>query len=238
MKPRSSKTATERRRASGATLAGRLAAELASIELENVFNPYRHLCELHDDANAAQVRLENLEAYLSGALARRPRTAWIGRDLGYRGGRRTGLPLTDEAHLETLALIFGIGSARKATRTEAVAERTAAEIWRVIGMIDEPPFLWNAFPFHPYDAGVPLANRCHTRREFAVCEDIFSTIIRSFEFETVYAIGNDAARALERFGIEFEYVRHPSYGGQSAFRRQMAEAYHIGSGAFRKLSTV
>jgi len=26
-------------------------------------------------------------------------TIWMGRDLGYRGGRRTGLALTDEAHL-------------------------------------------------------------------------------------------------------------------------------------------
>ncbi|MDX2287634.1 MAG: uracil-DNA glycosylase [Hyphomicrobiaceae bacterium] len=205
----------------------RLATELASIELENVFNPYRHVCEAHDAADAADVRFINLLGYLEGALERRPRTAWIGRDLGYRGGRRTGLPLTDEANLAALSACFGMGSARKATRTGVVAERTAAEIWRVISRIEEPPFLWNAFPFHPYDAGDPLANRCHTRGEFGVCEDIFSTLLDAFEFECIYAIGNDAARALERFGVAFECVRHPSYGGQSTFRNQMASAYRL-----------
>jgi hypothetical protein len=216
-------------KASPETLAVRLARELASIELANVFNPYRHVCEAHDASDAAAVRYGNLVNYLEGALLRGPGTAWIGRDLGYRGGRRTGLPLTDEAHLATLSATFGIGVARKATRTAPVAERTAAEIWRIIGLIESPPFLWNAFPFHPYDEGDPMANRCHTRREFAACEDIFATLLQSFKFERVYAIGNDAARALERFGVAFECVRHPSYGGQSTFRRQMAVAYGLGS---------
>jgi hypothetical protein len=31
---------------------------------------------------------------------------WFGRDLGYRGGRCTGLAFTDEAHLPALRLTF------------------------------------------------------------------------------------------------------------------------------------
>lgn len=231
MKKKRNPKAAARRAGAPESTGRRLARELASIELDNVFNPYRHECELHDAADAARVRLDNLTAYLEGAIARGPSTAWIGRDLGYRGGRRTGLPLTDEAHLDTLAQTFGLGAARKATRTNMVAERTAAEIWRIIGLIEEPPFLWNAFPYHPYEAGDPLVNRCHTRREFAACEDIFATLMRSFQFERIYAIGNDAARALERLGMSFECVRHPSYGGQTTFRRQMASAYRLGVSA-------
>lgn len=208
-------------------LAEQFSTELASIELKNVFNPYRHVCPLHDEAAAADVRLANLNGYLASALTRRPATAWIGRDLGYRGGRRTGLPLTDEAHLAVLAATYDVATARKATRTTMVAERTAAEIWRVIERIDDPPFLWNAFPFHPFEDNDPLGNRCHTRREFSVCEDLFATLMRTFAFERIYAIGNDAARALERLGLAFECVRHPSYGGQSTFRRQMASAYRM-----------
>ena len=36
---------------------------------------------------------------LEGALACETNTIWIARDLGYRGGRRTGVPLTDETGL-------------------------------------------------------------------------------------------------------------------------------------------
>lgn len=200
---------------------------LWSLEFENVFNPYRHVCPVHDDDRSPGVRLRNLEIYFAEAFRTMPRTAWIGRDLGYRGGRRTGLPLTDEAHLSSFCIAFNVDGTRKATRTETVAERTAAEIWRVIEAIEKPPFLWNAFPFHPHEADAPLNNRCHTRREFAACEDVLAAMMEAFDFDRIFVLGNDAGRALERLGLPHTYVRHPSYGGQTAFRRQMAEAYQL-----------
>lgn len=202
-------------------------AALWAMEFENVFNPYRHVCAIHDDEASPGVRLHNLEIYFAEAFRTRPRTAWIGRDLGYRGGRRTGLPLTDEAHLPSFCIAFNVDGARKATTTQTVAERTAAEIWRVIQAIEEPPFLWNAFPFHPHEADAPLNNRCHTRREFAACEDLLAAMMAAFDFERIFVLGNDAGRALERLGLAYTYVRHPSYGGQTEFRRQMAQAYDL-----------
>jgi hypothetical protein len=201
-------------------------ASLSSIELENVFNPYVHVCSEHDDERSPQVRKQNLLLFLTSALEAEPQTVWIGRDLGYRGGRRTGLPLTDESHLMTFCEVFEV-SAVKATRTENVKERTAAEIWRVIQRMAEPPFLWNAFPFHPHEAGDPLNNRCHTKREFELCEALLESLLDAFAFTKIYVLGNDAAKAMERLGKVYTYVRHPSYGGQTEFRRQMSEAYEL-----------
>jgi radical SAM superfamily enzyme YgiQ (UPF0313 family) len=56
----------------------------------------------------------------------------MGRDLGYRGGRRTGLALTDEYHLVDLEQVFPNTKFTRATVGDAVSERTAAEIWRVL----------------------------------------------------------------------------------------------------------
>ena len=66
---------------------------LALTALKSVFNPYRDYCSLHDRADGARVRKRNLVRCLEAAIDAHVDTIWIARDLGYRGGRRTGVPL-------------------------------------------------------------------------------------------------------------------------------------------------
>ena len=66
---------------------------LAAFHLPNVFNPYTDECPAHDYDGSSIVRRNNLIAVLEGALRVGVETMWFGRDLGYRGGRRTGLAL-------------------------------------------------------------------------------------------------------------------------------------------------
>lgn len=207
------------------TRAKKIVEQLTSINLDNVFNPYADVCYKHDDIESPAIRRANLEHYILGALAKKTSTAWVGRDLGYRGGRRTGLPLTDEAHLPIFSVSFDAARIAKATTTEIVAERTAAEIWRVLSELETPPFLWNAFPLHPHEPSDELSNRCHSRKEFLACSHILDQLFDLFQFKKVYALGNDAARALEPMNVKVICIRHPSYGGQTEFRRQMAAEY-------------
>ena len=72
---------------------------LAAIRLPNVFNPYVDQCDVHDRANAPALRRRALRTYLEAIMTLGSDTIWMGRDLGYRGGRRTGLALTDKALL-------------------------------------------------------------------------------------------------------------------------------------------
>ncbi|CAE6686952.1 uracil-DNA glycosylase [Xanthomonas arboricola] len=198
---------------------------VSSFEMPRVFNPYRDSCPVHDDGKSASLRKENLENYLVSALDKNPECLWVGRDLGYRGGRRTGIPLTDEAHLSALAQVFPRLNLAKATCTNLTGERTAAEIWRIISRLDEAPFLWNVFPFHPFDSDDPMSNRCHTREEFKECASILEQLLEIFNFKKAFALGNDAARVLRNYNIEVICVRHPSYGGQTEFRRTMEMEY-------------
>ncbi len=89
---------------------------------------------------------------------------WIGRDLGYRGGRRTGLALTDDIHLADHAKWWGIEVMRPTVGTP-VAERTAAVIWGILSNISSPVFLWNVFPLHPHEQGEEFSNRAHNAKE-------------------------------------------------------------------------
>jgi hypothetical protein len=200
---------------------------LAALSFDNVFNPYADICADHDRPNAPAIRRRNLMSMLDAAEAIGTDSIWFGRDLGYRGGRRTGLALTDEIHLAVLGKAFGDVIVERATATAPVAERTAQEIWKMIRRLPTPPFLWNAFPFHPYEPGDPMTNRCHTAREARLVEDILETLLTWFRPRRVIALGNDAQRALQRMGWDATYIRHPSYGGQAAFVAGISQAYGL-----------
>jgi uracil-DNA glycosylase len=200
---------------------------LSAIHLDDVFNPYSDRCLLHDRADAPQRRRANLLAVVEAAAEDGIDSMWIARDLGYRGGRRTGLPLTDEIHLETFSEIYGGLSLSRATKGPPVAERTAAIIWKVLAQIDKPVFLWNIFPLHPFEPGEPLSNRCHTRAEREVFRDLLFTLLKMLRPKNVIAIGRDAQHSLLELEIDCQAVRHPSYGGQSEFIRGMNEQYDL-----------
>jgi uracil-DNA glycosylase len=203
--------------------------ELSSISLRNVFNPYRDICSLSDHVASPYLRCRNLTLFLNTILKREIRSIWLGRDLGYRGGRRTGIPLTDEFHLKALQNTFEVFGVVKATtdQEEPVKERTATEIWKMLTVIGRPVLLWNAFPFHPFDSDDPLSNRRHTAQEFDLCRDILTTVFEWIKPTVVVGLGADAQAAVLSVGQKCHRVRHPSYGGQIDFARQMCEIHNL-----------
>lgn len=200
-------------------------AALAAVQLHGVFNPYRDQCELHDLANASATRRKNLRGYLGAVEELRTDTIWMGRDLGYRGGRRTGLALTDEMRLSMFTRYYPGSSPSKATKGPAVAERTAAEIWAVLSRLERPPLLWNVFPFHPHEPDDPMTNRRFAARELAEVTDLNQTLIDWLGIKRIVCIGQDATAYAATFGIEVDCVRHPSYGGVTDFRNGMQRIY-------------
>lgn len=200
---------------------------LEAISSPDVFNPYRDTCPIHDKSSGAQIRVRNLRKLLDASLHLRVDTMWMGRDLGYRGGRRTGIALTDEAHLTTVATRFPGCHLEKATRGEVVAERTATEIWSALTAVPEAPFLWNVFPLHPHEHDMPMTNRKFSRSELQQVEAVNDLLMSGLGIKRVIAIGQDAARYAERYCPNVIAIRHPSYGGISDFRRGVEECYGL-----------
>lgn len=192
-------------------------AALADIHLPSVFNPYADKCDVYDRADAVRIRSNNLERVLSAILANEMRTIWVGRDLGHRGGRRTGIPLTDDLHLEIAARFFGDPKLQRATQGPVMKEQTAAVIWRALADVGPPPMLWNVFPFHPHEPENPFSNRCHTRKEREATTAILRNLIEMIRPTRLVAIGGDAQRALKHLDVPITTLRHPSYGGRKAF---------------------
>jgi len=109
----------------------------------------------------------------------------------------------------------------------AVAERTAAVVWDMLENIEARIFLWNVFPLHPHESGDPFTNRQHNARERRAGEEILKQLIVLLRPARIVAIGNDAAAAVNRIteSVPVVCVRHPSYGGQTQFQRQISELY-------------
>jgi uracil-DNA glycosylase len=173
-------------------------------------------------------RASALSEMLERAVTVQVDAIWIGRDLGYRGGRRTGLALTDDVHLARHARRWSLNVSRP-THGAVMMERTAALAWRLLDRIDRHTFLWNVFPLHPHEAGKPLSNRLHDARERRSGEEALAELISLLKPERLIAIGNDAAASVGRMGgtIPVERVRHPSYGGQTDFLRSMHQLYDL-----------
>lgn len=199
---------------------------LKKLRSENAFNPYIHRCPIHDRPHAPRMRAALLSAVLYAAAERKVDALWVGRDLGHRGGRRTGLALTDDVHLAAHAARWGVETPNP-TLSEPVPELTAKVVWEVLADHDEAVMTWNVFPLHPHPPGEPFGNRAHSAAEREMGLAFLARMIRVVRPARLVALGGDAARALERLetGLPLIRVRHPSRGGAAEFRRQIAEAW-------------
>ena len=200
--------------------------QLIGLQIENTFNPYSDQCPMYDLDNAPQRRSETLLAILNKASEQEVDSLWIGRDLGHRGGRRTGLPLTDDVRFDMHTKRWGL-SVERPTKGKQFAERTAATVWAVLSQIDATVLLWNIFPLHPYEPGHPLSNRPHNLVEREIGEVFLSELLLLIQPRRLIAIGNDAFSTASRLYSRNQVVqvRHPSYGGQIQFLRGMQELY-------------
>jgi hypothetical protein len=201
---------------------------LKELRFENVFNPYADRCAVHDVSDAPSRRSKMLLMFLEAATNVEIDALWIGRDLGHRGGRRTGLALTDDIHLTRHAARWNL-CVERTTTGSIMAERTAAAIWSMLALVPTPIFLWNVFPLHPHEAGDPFSNRSHNKRERVAGEELLAELIVMLRPRRLIVIGMDAARTAAHLAANAEVVqvRHPSYGGQRDFVRQVRGLYDL-----------
>lgn len=201
---------------------------LIQFEFDNVFNPYSDICCENDAFNSPFQRKNILRQMLLNAEACNVEAIWIGRDLGYRGGRRTGLAFTDDYSYDRHLARWCISQPSEIPK-HRIKEQTATVVWQMLDKVDNNIFLWNLFPFHPYEEGNPFSNRCHNAREREIGLMILDELIAILKPNYLLTVGNEAYQAVSSNFKDMEVikVRHPSYGGKENFIRKIAEIYRV-----------
>lgn len=196
-----------------------LIAALAKAPYPNVCNPYADRDPALDAPNAAAIRLSNLGHYLANHA--HACIALIGEAVGYRGGRFTGIPFTCEAQLRE----WDDARYRTSSLRGDYDERSARCVWQLISQRNDV-ILWNAFPWHPHQPGQPLTNRQPSRAELRAGTEVLKLFLQWKQPEQMFAVGRIAERALRELDVLATYVRHPSHGGQRAFRSTLNCVLH------------
>ncbi len=191
-----------------------------------VANPWVDEVPGLDRPGGASQRVKNLRAYVG--MHRDAKWMLVGQEAGYAGCRFSGIPFTSEDMLEgaTVHPVFlGKGLHRTSSFAKPSSERSAKIVWPVIGT-ECTAVLWTSLPFHCHDAGKPLTNRAWKPADDR--NGLAETILRHgveklFSGIRIVAVGRKSEETLRSFGYEAIPVRHPSQGGATIFRGQMAE---------------
>lgn len=215
-------------------------AKLSTYRGKNVFNPWGESDALHDIGAAAPIiRRMNLAVY----MGLRPQVDYIfmGEALGYQGGHFSGVALTCERmllgyHDVKPEVIFGEYQAKRTSdptklsnkvwQMKGFNEPTDTVVWQGLqefGFDTNRVFLWNIFPFHPYQEGDLLTNRTPTQEELREGFVYFKELQKFYPRAKVVAIGKKCQQTLAAFGVECVALRHPSMGGAAEFRRGLTE---------------
>lgn len=199
---------------------------LKDLSFPNTFNPYAERCEQYDKPDAPEIRAKLIYDTLIAAVHKEIDAIWIGRDLGHRGGRRTGLAFTDDFHFSHHTKRWGIETERP-THGSIVREHTATAVWETLATIKERVFLWNVFPLHPYISGDSFTNRKHNADEREAGADLLRLLVSLLKPRRLVAIGTDSSRLSNKVFTDIDVcvVRHPSHGGTKLFREQTNALY-------------
>jgi uracil-DNA glycosylase len=165
-----------------------------------------------------QARLSLLEAYLQ-QLCALPYSGHllVGEAPGYNGCALTGIPFTSERVIQVCQHPLLVSLRPLFISTTSVSERTATIVWNHLCGCRTVPAFWNAFPFHPHNAGTPHSNRTPSGAEITAGLPFLSLVLQILTPHTVIAVGSSAASALLMSSAPFTRVRHPSYGGKANY---------------------
>jgi uracil-DNA glycosylase len=197
---------------------------IRNFESPEVFNPWNQSDPLDCDQEMAPLyRRLRLHHHFDCS----PDLILIGEAPGYQGCHFSGIAFTNESLIvrEQIPRVLSRYGPRLTTRAAPWSEPSATVVWQTLYRlgIAESTVMWNAFAWHPHKQGDTMTNRAPTQSELIKGAPILRAVLDHFSGAKVIAVGNIAEATLKKLGISISAkVRHPSMGGATQFRAQMA----------------
>lgn len=209
-------------------------------KLDNVFNPHTDYDSQHDASKDAPIiRRNQFKSYINGRVDD-AKVVLIAEAPGYKGCKFSGIAMTDKRVLlgKKVSAPFGqhsiidIEAQRTSAITPGISEFGMGELTSTVlysflyeNNIDPRTVVtWNAFPFHPHEAGNPMSNRAPKIHEIEGANHIHREFFSVFSGCRVISIGNYASELMDELGIACERVRHPAFGGAKIFTEFLKKA--------------
>lgn len=187
---------------------------ISKLQDENAQSNSENLYQLI--SKEGEIRSYNLKQYLSLMAFKQPSVLIVGEAPGFHGCKFSGIPFTSEYILFTNPFFKNLNF-QFISSVDLKKENSATIVWDEIDKSDNKPLIWNIYPFHPYRPENVSKNRTPHYNELIFGKKYVKELIEIFGIKKIGAIGRLAESMISDLGIEYEYIRHPSYGGKSKF---------------------
>lgn len=181
------------------------------------------------DSHESEIRNQNLYIYLTRMQKLTPTILLVGEAPGYKGCKLTGIPFTSEKILIKDYYFDVLGEEQGYKHVNSIdklqTEVSAFVVWNELNKYKELPVMWNIYPFHPFHFPNQNQNRKPSSAEIKIGKEIFIEFLNLFDIKKIGAVGKVSESGIRKLklDIEIKYIRHPSYGGQTQFKKGLWE---------------
>ena len=187
-------------------------SNLSSVQkMNNTTNLY------FGNSRESKIRRNNLKVYLVKMKTLNPKFLILGEAPGHKGCRLSGIAFTSERVLSENAFFHNEQILFVNDRNKLESEISATIVWNEISKLNEKPLIWNIFPFHPHLLNDIKTNRTPTKTELEEGKSFLNDLLEIYDIKKIIALGRKPESQLEKIGLPFSYVRHPSNGGKNDF---------------------
>lgn len=192
--------------------------------------------DMVDNIYQEPLKAKNLDVYLTTIKNRKPKAILIGTSPVLYGGRKTGIPFTDEYYISNEKIFLlqqkdERGYEILTTGDEKLGKDRVSEIiWTGLEEEIEDILLWNIFPFYPHVRGMYSCRRPITAEEGESGYHFLQLILEEIPSIHVILVAGDQASEVIRNHEELKekyqifHVGHPNLGARDEFIARVKKA--------------
>lgn len=191
-----------------------------------------------DNIYQEPLKAKNLDVYLTTIKAMKPKAILVGTSPVFHGGRKTGIPFTDEYYVsnEDVSLLqqkdelgYAIINDDEETN-KPKKERVSGILWTGLENEMEHILLWNIFPFYAHEKGNYPMRRNITEKEGEEGFHFLELILKEFPSIQIILTTDDIVASIIRKHKELVkqyqifHVGHPNHMAKDKFIGRIKKA--------------
>jgi hypothetical protein len=174
------------------------------------------------------IQLYNLYKYLRITISYAPTILILGEHAHYAREARTGIPFTSEHVIMKVNDRHGVLEKDVYKLIGIRKDSFSTLLWGQINKMNNPPLLWNLFPFYPRQEKDPSLGRSLTIKELEWGNELLLQVLKAYPtINKVFVIGNKLNFEHINFPVDVHYLSPLEKGNPHAFIEDFNELLKI-----------